>query len=71
MNDALVQEISVFKEQTNVFDEYMFSSFYQGPMPQEMIRRLMWLNLTEMHTRREDKEYAKNVFDDFFRLIWT
>ena len=32
INDALVQEIQVFKEQTNVFDEYMFTPFFFKPM---------------------------------------
>jgi hypothetical protein len=32
INDALVQEVLVFKEHTNVFDEYMFSNFYFSPM---------------------------------------
>jgi hypothetical protein len=47
INDALVQEIQVFKEHTNVFDEYMFSSFFFKPSPDEMLWRLMRTALQE------------------------
>lgn len=31
VNDSLTDEIQVFKEHTNVFHEYMFSSYYFNP----------------------------------------
>ena len=32
INDSLTNEIQVFKEHTNVFQEYMFTSFHFNPM---------------------------------------
>lgn len=35
LNDSLTDEIQVFKENTNVFQEYMFTSYYFAPMNDE------------------------------------
>jgi hypothetical protein len=42
VNDALAQEIQVFKEHTNVFEEYMFSTFCFNPMDQTQLYRIMY-----------------------------
>ena len=41
INDALVQEIQVFREQPNVFDEYMFTNYFFKPPPVAMLCRFM------------------------------
>ena len=48
INDALVQEIQVFKEQTNVFDEYMYNSFYFSPLNRQHLFNIMKMTMTEM-----------------------
>ena len=78
INDALVQEIQVFKEQTNVFDEYMFSSFYFSPLTRQHLQEIMKCTLTEMRlTDQEteeadiDQHYIDIVFNDFFGMIYN
>jgi len=77
VNDALVQEITVFKEQTNVFDEYMFSPFYFSPMSRPQVERLMIDTLREMYLSdidrsnyAVDRKYLDTVFPDFFHLLY-
>ena len=41
INDALVQEIQVFRDQPNVFDEYLFNNYFFNPPPVEMLYRFM------------------------------
>ena len=41
VNDALVQEIQVFKEHTNVFDEFRFDSFYFTPTSRKMLHTIL------------------------------
>jgi hypothetical protein len=69
VNDALVKEIEVFNTSTNVFDEYMFSSFYFSPMSKEQIQRIMLATLHEMYLTDElkpnfsiDSSYLNVVF---------
>ena len=76
INDALVQEIQVFKEQTNVFDEYMFSSFYFSPLTKQHLHEIMKNTLCEMRTVDQDtdeaeidRKYLETVFNDFFGMI--
>ena len=78
INDALVQEIQVFKEQTNVFDEYMFSSFYFSPLTRQHLYNIMKLTLTEMRITDQqtqeseiDEKYLTTVFPDFFSMIYN
>ena len=78
INDALVQEIQVFKEQTNVFDEYMFSSFYFSPLNRQHLSDIMKLTLTEMRITDQstqeseiDEKYLMVVFPDFFSMIYN
>lgn len=81
INDALVQEVQVFKEHTNVFDEYMFSSFFFKPTSEAMLYRILARVLTERYildagTTSADKileeitsKYLNVVYDDFFNYI--
>ena len=81
INDALVQEIQVFKEHTNVFDEYMFSSFFFKPSPEAMLRRLMRTALVEEFVLGGQENAAltvltrkflnDEVFADYFNVIHT
>lgn len=47
INDSLVQEVQVFKEHTNVFDEYMFFNFFFSPMSETQLRRVIFDLLTQ------------------------
>ena len=83
INDALVQEIQVFKEQTNVFDEYMYQTYLYKPMSyahmaEIMLETLMALQFSandlkkdEDYDEREeiDRKYLNVVFKDFFNMI--
>ena len=40
VNDSLTDEIQVFREHTNVFQEYMFTFFYFQPMNLEQLKEL-------------------------------
>ena len=78
INDALVQEIQVFKEQTNVFDEYMYSSFYFSPLNRNHLYNIMKMTMTEMRITDQqtqeseiDEKYLMVVFPDFFNMIYN
>ena len=71
-----MQEINVFKQHTNVFDEYMFSYYYFSPMSRQQIERVMRNTLTEMYLTEEDlpnhdldQQYLHEVFPDFFSMV--
>ena len=80
INDSLVQEVQVFKEHTNVFDEYMFVNFYFSPMSEPQLRRVLReLLIQHYHNEHEDNpdddrarviyEQLPVVFDDFFHTL--
>ena len=78
INDALVQEIQVFKEQTNVFDEYMFCPFYFSPLSKQHLSEIMKETLIEMRITDQstveseiDEKYLGTVFADFFGMIYS
>ena len=49
INDSLTDEIQVFKEHTNVFQEYMFTSFYFSPVNEMQLRAILWETMTQAY----------------------
>ena len=83
INDALVQEVQVFKEQTNVFDEYLFSSFFFRPNCANMLGRVMRVMLRERFVddagqdrqeraiRKLSEAFLDILYPDFFNFVHT
>ena len=49
INDSLTDEIQVFKEHTNVFHEYMFSSFYFNPTESDQLKSILSESMTQAY----------------------
>lgn len=63
INDCLTDEIQVFREHTNVFNEYMYTSFYFSPPNEEMLKAILWESMTCAYG---NCEFLMHVFDNYF-----
>ncbi len=68
INDSPVNEILVFKEYTNIFEEFMFFTFYLKPMNETQLKRIMNEVLSEYYP---EDPYLEKLYDNFFNVIHT
>lgn len=68
INDTLADEIQVFKEHTNVFQEYMFTSFYFNPVNEDQLRAILWETMTQAYGG--ECIFLLYVFDNYYSQLY-
>lgn len=84
INDSLVNEILVFKDYTNIFEEFMFFTFYLKPMSDTHLKNIIFEYLTskieleyEGGGRKKEELLAEDManlvsfYDHFFMIVNT
>jgi hypothetical protein len=64
INDSLTDEIQVFKEHTNVFHEYMFSSYYFNPTEGDQLKSILSESMTQAYGGQ--CPFLEHIFDNYF-----
>ena len=64
ITDSLTDEIQVFKDNTNVFEEYMYTSFYFNSMNMDQMKAILWESMTEAYGAQ--CIFITHVFDNYF-----
>ena len=67
INDSLTDEIQVFKEHTNVFQEYMYTYFYFEPMNDEQLKAILWESMSNAYGGQ--CVFLIHVYDNYFQQL--
>lgn len=67
INDCLIDEVSVFKEHTNIFREYLFTSFFFRPPNEAMLKQIIWDSLSAVYP---DCMFMTRVFENYFQQVF-
>jgi len=59
----LIDESLIFKEHTNVFKEYLFTSLYFPEANPDQMKLVLWEKLTSVYP---DCEFLPDVYDNYF-----
>lgn len=68
INETLTDEIEIFRENTNVFKEYMFTYFYFEPMNEQQIKAIMWESLSRAYGGQ--CAFLNHVYDNYFMQMF-
>lgn len=63
IHDSLINELLVFKERSNIFEDYMFTPFFFKPLSYDHLKRLMKEMILAKH---KDEPWVEQVFDNFY-----
>lgn len=68
INETLTDEIEIFREHTNVFQEYMFTYFYFEPMNEQQLKAILWESLSRAYGGHCG--FLNFVFDNYFMQMF-
>ncbi|CDW82255.1 UNKNOWN [Stylonychia lemnae] len=70
INNSLVQEIEMLKDQQGIFEEYMFTAFFFQPLSDQQIQKIVLERMRKQHGHEFYLEVAfGKMFDQLFQEI--
>ena len=67
INDSLTDEIQVFKENTNVWQEYMFTSFFFEQMNEQQLKIILFESMSQAYGGQ--CKFLLKVWDNYFLVL--
>jgi Cdc6-like AAA superfamily ATPase len=68
INDSLTDEIQVFREHTNVFQEYMYTYFYFEPTNASQLKAILWESMSQAYGGQ--CAFLIRVYDNYFGQLY-
>lgn len=65
IHDSLINELLVFKERSNIFEDYLFTPFFFKPLSDDHMKRIM----KELVIEKNKEDWVEAVFENFYSPI--
>lgn len=62
INDCLTDELQVFRDQTNVFEEYLYTIFHFLPNSEEQLKSILWQQMLDAYS---DCDFLRQVYPNY------